>query len=689
MRRKDSSLDYSYPRSPSLPDTHQSFPQKNYSEAVIELLGAVSKKLQNKSIQIAEDKPPLPTKKSSIKPSFLFETPLLDFKELVCYLKDTGGRFEEKTLWQILKTTIYGCAAMEDCFLCFDDFDINCFGVFQNEEGFAVKIKHIFKEGNSCFDVVEKLDGLISGLPPEWRREEIVFDSVNRTTLLRREIDKRNNPFLSFLSAFNQKIKKSVRSVFGLILRISIYEFDRDNNNKMRILKSRLLTLLRERGYSELFVGFTIGVLFTKDVNSLSSFCELRNRMETGGFDSKGSFDSFSSQKPNFSDKGIKQLKWTKDQLSSNFSFLVNNCLSTNQSVKGKCIEVKKKENSPSGPKRLLKNKSSDESFNYQSYLNRVVDQHPEISEIMQNKRIDNIMQGSDEDCTLNSLASYLRKGEFSRPEHKQTIKIRSNFNKQKHNDTLNLTLNNERLEKKESLEESNKSDIEVSGLQKTHNQERTDYKQLISNFDDELRVDEELDSINKRITNLKLRIQKHKKELTKNNKGDKKLLTNITDFGNNKNNSKRLNITENRILLGSPKQVRHIKYQRLTSFSREDGGKKIGRTRTLSITRGNVENRYTNFKVPETNKNKQHKEVFSTSFGNSGFHKRSISSNEQRLGRFGRNTSISEKRIQRGDSRSTSSKRRIKLESVGTDFFKELVSKDRRQESYDNYYLN
>lgn len=688
MQRKDSSPKHSYCRNLFPLNSPQPSLQKTYPQPVLELLEAIAKKLQNKSIQVAQEKS-TSRLQNNCSSSFSFEAPILSLKELICYLKDTGGRFEEKTLWQILKMTIYGCASMEDCFLCFDDFDINTFSIFQSDKAFSIKIKHIYSEGERCFNYIEKLDELISIMPVDWRREEIVFDSVNRTNLLRRELNKRSNPFLSFLTDFNQKVRKSVRAVFGLILRISIYEFERNNDNKMRILKSRLLILLRERGYSELFVGFTIGVLFTKDTDSLFSFSELRNRMETGSFDSKDSFESFSSLKPNFMDKGIKQLQGTGDELGSNFSFLVNSCLSSNKPVIEKLVNVKNEEYLQSGPKRLLKNKSSDESFNYQSYLMRVTDEHPELSEIIQHKKVDNIMRGSDDGDTLNSLASYLRKGGFGRPENKHAVRVRSTFNQQKQEDTLNLTMGEEKIDKRE-LEESNKSDIELSGLQNKQKEERVDYKELINNFDNELGVDEELDSINKKINNLKLRIQKHKRNLVKKSEGEKMMLTNINDFDNNKEDTNKLNITEERRFKDSPKQVHRGRYLNPTSVSKKEEGRRVGRTRTVSVTRGNVENRYKRFNVQETNQENNPKEVYSVNYGNTEYHKRSISSSERgQSSRFGRGSGFTEKRIIRGGSRSSSFKRRIKLESVGTNFFKELVSKEPNKESYGNYYFN
>ena len=704
MRRKDYSPKHSYTKNQYSSNTQQPPPstlthpsQKTYPEPVLELIGAITKKLQNKFIQHAENKSEQqPIQNQLSVPVFSFESPLMNFKEFVCYLKETGGCFEESTLWRILKITIYSCAAMEDCFLCFDDFDVNCFGIFQSEEGFDIKIKHLFNRDEGSFDDIDKLDRLIGNLPVEWRREDIIFDSINRTAMMKREIGKSINSFLGFLKDFNYRVKKCVRSVFGLLLRISIYEFERDNDNKMRILKSQLLSMLQERGYSELFIKFAIGILFTKDINSISTFCELRNKMETGGFNSKGSFESFSSHNIDFYEKGVKHLKWTTEKLGSNFSFLVNNYLKTwkieyEKPQREQIIEISKKQNSPVCQKRLLKNKSSDESFNYQSYLMRMADQHPEISEIMQNKRIDNIMQNSEDGDTLNSLASYLRKGDFGLTENKAITKIKSGFNKHKDNDTLNLTLEDKKpFEVKKQSEESNNSDIELSGLHVNKKEETTNYNQLISNINSELKVDEELDFINKKINNLKLRIQKHKKELKNKNEGNKKLLTDVTDLKNNSHKEK--SPIRNRVCVNSPNQTNTIRYRRPLSIAKESSGLRVSRTRALSITGGSgLENRYIRYETSNPNHTILHKNVHGTSFeSNPGFHKRSVSSNERGYGgRFGKGSGISERRIIRGDSRSSSLKRRIKLESVDKNFFKDLVSKDFKKESYDNYYLN
>jgi hypothetical protein len=368
--------------------------------------------------------------------------------------------------------------------------------------------------------------------------------------------------------------------------------------------------------------------------------------------------------------------------------------------------------------KRLLKYKSSDETFNYQSYIMKTNDQVPEISEIMVKKKQSDLMQNSNDNDTLKSLASYLRKGEFEATDKKNTRR-KSSFMRVHNNDTLNLTLDNRSneylLEQNDPMDKfgfkevNHDSDIEVSGLNSNNNSGRklkektetnhgTDSKphnnnfdQLMNNFDKELRVDAELDSINQKINNLKLRIQQHKTNLSNRNKAKVNTpLSNIRNFNNNLDDKNSDNSPTNYYKRSRPTSVVKNRENNLGYF--------LHTNKDVIPDSKNTDqgNKYTD----------RYDLKDSISQRNASYHKRSISytPNTKALNNKAQITveqqpvkneyfnSASRHRNQsmgRSYSRSSSNKRRIKLESVGTSFFKDLVSKGTHKREYDNYYSN
>ena len=496
--------------------------------------------------------------------------------------------------------------------------------------------------------------------------------------------------------------------MFGLILRVSIYEFDRNSDSKMRILKSQLLSMLKEKGYSDLFVEFCVGILFTKDVDSIKTFSELRFMIEEVILSSKSSFDSFSNSKnDNTFKRGLKHLKGTSLNLGISFD-IVKTLIPLNQiSLSSKEINPEKEgEDSKAQSKRLLKYKSSDETFNYQSYIMKTNDQVPELSEIMAKRKQNDLMQNSNDNDTLKSLASYLRKGEFDSMD-KKISPVKSTFRRANNNDTLNLTLDNRSNEylldrphspDRHRFKEINQdSDIEVSGLNSKTNshkknilkdqpkdtydrkQNNNSYGQLMNNFNEELQVDVELDSINQKINSLKQRIQQHKKNLFSRNKPVTmaKPLSNIRDFNNNIDDKNSDNSPHSNYKRSRPVSMTRNRENNPEHFLNQDRDPKGIKNLRESMGQHSLSNhRRSSSYTPNTMMipNKPKFVVPANPPKNEYYD----SIHRQRNQSMGRSY-----------SRSSSYKRRIKLESVGTGFFKDLVSKNKQESEYDNYYSN
>ena len=681
------------------------------ADSLYHLVDAITNLLESQLIQQAALNHK--TKSTSPKLSFSVEKSLLPFKDFICYLKEIGDSLDESTLWILLKILIYGCSVMEDCFIVYEDFNISTLGIYKQEnDNYVCKLNNPFLCDAHVLSRLKELDRIIDRLPLNWKKEEVLFNSINRLKKVNSCVKNSDSErFSQFLIDFNFAVKKSVRALFGLVLRVSICEFDRNNDSKMRILKRQLLSMLKERGYSDLFIEFCVGILFTKDVNSIKTFSELRFMIDEVILSSKSSFDSFSNTKnENTFNKGLRHLKGTSLDITNGLKS-VRNLISVNEIVPKTNVIYKEKTHNQedSQSKRLLKYKSSDETFNYQSYIMKTNDQVPELSEIMAKRRTSDNMYTSNDNDTLKSLASYLRKGEFDSNEKKVHPPVKSVFNKLQNNDTLNLTLGNRSndylLDKPNTLnlkEISQDSDIEVSGLNQQHTtnqpaqQQKTpkdtynnrkqssNFDQLMSNFNNELQVDAELDSINQKINKLKERIQQHKKNLSNRNNVITKPLSNIKDFNNNLDDKNSENSPNNYFKRSRPVSVvrnRENNPEYLLHNQKED---------TYDSRSVRQENQY----IPRYNLKES----------TSSIHKRSLSytpntrllssntlvpqqpakneysytTNRQRNQSMGRN-----------NSRSSSYKRRIKLESVGTSFFKELVTKDGQKSEYDNYYSN